>query len=223
MTTFKLVGVGGIINQMLPTLIAAYPDAKLLLYDGDVYESRNLGRQTFAQVGGNKAIVTASALKDQGIDAVGIPSFLSPTNCHEYIVAGDVILAGVDNFRTRNLLNAHCMTLQDVLLISGGNELIDGSAQVLWRENGVCITPPLTYGHPEIEFPKDKAPWQRGCLELWHSKPQLAETNHAVGEAMLEAYADIATGHPVSEIYVSVSPVLQIRKVLPEMRGWLAA
>jgi molybdopterin/thiamine biosynthesis adenylyltransferase len=215
----KIVGIGGITNQLLPTLIQKYPPAKLILYDGDIYEDGNLDRQPFCQTGGNKAIVTARALGEMGIKAEGIPIFISPDTTY-LLSEGDIILAGLDNFPSRRLLNDRCMQLKNVLLISGGNELIDGSAQVLWRQNGVCITPPLTYCHPEIEHPKGKAPYERGCMVRWRSEPQLAETNRAVGLAMLEALADTLADKPVAEIYVSTEPTFTRRKVTPKERGW---
>jgi molybdopterin/thiamine biosynthesis adenylyltransferase len=162
-------------------------------------------------------------LRERGFDAEGVPSYVTPDNCHFLIEEGDILLAGVDNHRTRKLLSDRCQELQKVVLISGGNELYDGSVQVFWRENGLSLTPPLDYCHPEIERPRDKGPFEKSCLDLWPSKPQLAETNLAIGLTMIEALEDVLAGKPVAEIYVDTKPTFITRKVLPQERGWIAA
>ncbi|MDO8507037.1 MAG: ThiF family adenylyltransferase [bacterium] len=216
----KIVGVGGITNQMLPYLIEKYPEAKLILIDGDKYEKKNKERQPFAQVGANKAIVTASALSAQGVEATGIPSYITPENVGVLVGPGDTVFLAVDNHKTRNIVDTHCeRNLSDILLVSGGNELKDGNVSVFWRKDGVSITPPLAHFHPEIASPTDKGPFEQGCLALSRSHPQIAETNRMVGLAMIEAYADIVSGNPTMEIYVSIEPEMQ-RKILPQERGW---
>ena len=63
----------------------------------------------------------------------------------------------VDNHRTRRLVDAHCATLADVVLISGGNDGIEdgasgtfGNVQVVRRAGGHALTNGLATFHSEI-------------------------------------------------------------------------
>lgn len=209
----KLIGAGGIGTSLLPFL-ARYlhhrrgAKSRITLVDGDSFERSNDARQEFPRIG-NKAVVKAEelAVEFTRVSFRAVAAFVGPGNVAEVIVDGDVVLLAVDNYASRRLVSKHCETLQDVTLISGGNEFTDGNVQVYLRRNGADVTHPLTYLHPEIEDPDDLLPTDEGCGRLIAtSAPQLLFTNLAVGAAMLGAfYALLETGHPpFDELYLDL-------------------
>jgi molybdopterin/thiamine biosynthesis adenylyltransferase len=165
---------------------------KVILIDGDAYQFRNSERQNFDRLG-NKAIVQAELLskKFPRILFGAIPRFVGEKNSEKEIAVESVvkenriIFVAPDNGKTRKLVNDHCATLKNVVLISGGNDIVDGCADVYLRGNGKDITPPLTYMNPSVSEPKDKSPAEMGCAELMESKPQLYLANLDVAQSML--------------------------------------
>jgi molybdopterin/thiamine biosynthesis adenylyltransferase len=180
----------------------------LTLVDGDVFQPRNRARQTVTRLG-NKAQVTAEALAREfdrlSVRAIG--EYVSDRNIAEVVPSGSVILLMVDNHATRRLVSEHCAALEDVVLLSGGNEFTDGSVQVFVRARGRNVTPPLTAFHPEIARPADQAPYELGCSRLIDAgEPQLLFTNVAIASALLNAfYTVVELASPAyDEVYVDI-------------------
>ncbi|MFA6529206.1 MAG: ThiF family adenylyltransferase, partial [Candidatus Gracilibacteria bacterium] len=170
--------------------LATKDKAQVVVIDGDHYQAENADRQEFLDVG-NKAEVSAERMNrdfpDLSIEPK--PHYLTEENIFFMINSGDVVLLGVDNHATRKLVSNHCSTLDEIVLISGGNELTDGNVQVYVRSKGKDITPPLTHLHPEIVDPKDRNPADMSCEELAKSGvPQLIFTNLTVAVLMLSAF-----------------------------------
>lgn len=190
----KVIGLGGIGGALAPFLVRylEYSDGerhRVTLVDGDSFERKNAPRQAFAALG-NKARVKAEELAAHfpNVSLRAIPEYVTAGNIHRVIREGDVVFLAVDNHKTRKLVSDHCATLQQVLLISGGNELTDGNVQVFHRE-GRDLTLPLTRFHPEIESPADLSPADEGCeVLLQTSAPQLLFMNLAIASAMLSAF-----------------------------------
>ncbi|MBP6858604.1 MAG: ThiF family adenylyltransferase [Candidatus Pacebacteria bacterium] len=191
----KVIGLGGIGSHLVSPLCRHIDASKgeayqVTVIDGDNYEARNADRQEFLDVG-NKAEVTVQRMKrdfpELAIEAK--PQFVTEENIFFMINAGDIVLLGVDNHATRKLVSDHCRTLDDVVLISGGNELMDGNVQIYVRRGGRSILPPITYLHPEIEKPSDRNPAELGCEELARmGVPQLIFTNLTAAVLMLSAF-----------------------------------
>ena len=123
------------------------------------------------------------------------PQYVTPQNVHRLVQEHDCILLAVDNHSTRRCVSNRCRKLNDVVLISGGNDGVEdgkygtfGNVIVHIREGGRDVTSPITRFHPEIANPQDKRPDELGCAALAHSSPQLALTNLAVASAMLGAF-----------------------------------
>lgn len=207
-----LIGLGGI-GSILCERLARYlvysaeSHVKMLLVDGDEYERKNLERQDFTRMG-NKAEVKADDLKMQFSDLnIGaFPAFINEANLAEVIKEGNVVFLCVDNHKTRMIVSNYCMHLQNVTLISGGNELIDGNVQIYVRENGKDLTPDLCAYHPEIAKPDDKLPEEMSCEELSVSEPQLYFTNLTVATFMCQAFynAVVKKQYEKSEIYFDI-------------------
>jgi molybdopterin/thiamine biosynthesis adenylyltransferase len=194
----KLIGVGGIGCALAPFL-ARYlqtdkqvtgEEVRITLVDGDDFESKNATRQSFETLG-NKAKVKATELARSFPDLSfrAIPEFVTAENLPRVVKPGDVVFLAVDNHATRRVVSRRCEELSDVVLISGGNDFIDGNVQVHIRQGGRDITLPLTRFHPEIADPKDKSPAEMSCEELAAAAaPQLLFMNLSVASAMLNAF-----------------------------------
>lgn len=159
---YLMLGAGGTGSALLRPL-ARYLTAShankgtdwvLGIMDGDDLEDRNLARQIYDPqwVTMNKATAAEGTLQDAGHgDSVGaITGYLGPDNIEHYVTDGDTVLICVDNFKVRALIEDHGLTLPNLVVINGGNELDTGSCQIWVRRDGQNITPPLTFLHPEI-------------------------------------------------------------------------
>lgn len=208
---FKIIGLGGIGCAILRTLpqflVYRFSDVEVILIDGDEFEPKNRDRQM--NTVGNKAGVLLEAMRRQWpelwFDA--LPMFLTQENVISLIREGDTVFLGVDNHTTRKLASDRCQELDDVILISGGNEFTDGNVQVFWRQNGQNRTLPLANEfHPEVMFPTDKNPGEMGCERLAESEPQLLFTNNAVATAMLNVfYAFTENRLDYDEVYLDIA------------------
>jgi molybdopterin/thiamine biosynthesis adenylyltransferase len=199
----KVIGCGGIGGCLLPVLCRilnygtacfAFDDVDIHLIDGDIYEERNRERQLFRDRG-NKADITKKMLEEDfpNLFIRSHPVYIDTENVNMLIEENDVVFLCVDNHKTRHLVTRHCEdTLQDVVLISGGNNLDSGNVQVFIRRGGWNQTIPLDESHPEIANPDDKHPSEievrEGCLEQAVAEPQLLIANNFAAALMLNAF-----------------------------------
>ena len=205
-----IVGLGGIGSVLINTLaryvdsnMSMYPSS-ILLVDGDDYEVKNTQRQEFTSFG-NKAVVKCNELtrRFQNIEFTNCPEFISEENIQNIIKEKMIVFVGVDNHTTRKLVSDYAKKLNDIIIISGGNELTDGNVQIFIRKGGIDVTPSLTDYHPEIQDPQDKSPLDMSCEELSHSAPQLFFTNFMVAAHMCSAFYNIIEkdNYKISEVY----------------------
>jgi len=210
MNNIVILGLGGI-DSILSNTLSRYLDTKhdlrgvqLLLVDGDDYEFKNNERQEFVSYG-NKAIVKYNELKSkfQNISFNYCQEFISEENAENIITENSIVFVGVDNHKTRKLVSEYAKKLNDVIVISGGNDLTDGNVQIFIRKGGLDVTPSLTDYHPEIKDPKDKSPLEMSCEELSVSAPQLFFTNFMVAAHMCSAFYNIIEkqNYKISEVY----------------------
>lgn len=200
----KIIGLGGI-GSVLVNLLTRYlyyskgvRAFKLTLIDGDSYEDKNKNRQEFQNVGQNKAEAKAKELsiKFRGMDCFPVPNYINTDTISEVIQNNDIVFLCVDNHKTRKIVSDHCKTLNDVVLISGGNELYDGNVQIYVKREGSELTPDLCRFHPEIENPADKTPEEMSCEELSESEPQLFFVNAGIAVFMCCAFYNLINdGH----------------------------
>lgn len=157
MNNYIMVGAGGTGTHLLQSLIlylrATHKDGKWQLHiiDGDIVEEKNLERQVFRPetVTMNKAEAAILPFgNDEHLKAY--PEYLSEESIPRFIQNGDTIFICVDNFTVRKRIEDHARTLEDVIIINGGNEKFDGSVQLWIRAKNVDLTPRLSYLHPEI-------------------------------------------------------------------------
>lgn len=198
-----LGGVGGIVARYAALFVASLAQpARLVLVDGDAFEASNSHRMIFGACG-NKAQVTrdelATRVEHTALSLIAIEEYVTPENCARLIRSGDIVLMAVDNHATRKLVNDHCAGLEEVCLISGGNDGVEpdtgsgprrgtfGNVQIYLRRGGADAGPALTRFHPEIQHPADHLPTV-SCTEQVASVPQILFANLAVASAMLNAF-----------------------------------
>ncbi|MEX2135361.1 MAG: ThiF family adenylyltransferase [Chloroflexota bacterium] len=207
-----LVGLGGIGSQLLPSLVryvAFRPEPRpmLVLVDGDAYEPANRTRQVFpdSAIGANKAEALAEVYR--GLTVQGIADYLTEANVADIIRDGDAVLLAVDNHWTRFVVDRHLATLDEVTLISGGNDETDGNVQLVRRRNGEFVDGSLAEIHVEIgrATPEEFAA-RNGCERQVEERPQLVVTNLMVASAMLNClWAVLERGSvSYSEVYLDV-------------------
>jgi hypothetical protein len=197
---------------------------ELTLIDGDSFEDRNAERQSFSRRG-NKAEVTAEEIRKTfpSLYVWTAQDFLSDANIAMSIREGDVVFSCVDNHATRLLLSNRASSLEDVLLISGGNDLVDGNCQIHYRRGGVDLTLPIANKyHPEILIPKDVNPGARpqGCGQRVRSDPQLLVTNMYAATLMMAAFQYwLDGGFDSDKKYDEVYFSYPLNKSLPRVRN----
>lgn len=208
-TVIGLGGVGSILIERLCRFLnfSRDLDAEILLVDGDEYEAKNYERQEFTRLG-NKADIKAAELEVK-FDRLGFDAFeeyITEKNVSEVVPEGAIVFMCVDNHKTRMIISNYCKTLKDVTLISGGNELTDGNAQLYVRRDGKDLTPDLCRYHPEIATPEDKLPTEMSCEELSVSEPQLYFTNLGVATLMCWMFynAIVKQSYERSEVYFDI-------------------
>lgn len=208
----KIVGLGGIGSWLIQFLskyarFTMLQNKKITItgIDGDSYDSLNRPRQNFLNMG-NKARIKKLEMEDEyskyvppgfsleNFEFAYVDDYVSDSNVSDLIVDGDVVFLCVDNHKTRCNVSNHCKTLENITLISGGNDITVGNVQIFKKEGGKEITSDLCAYHPEIANPRDKAPYEQSCEEMQASEPQLIFTNIGVAFFMCCAYYNLLTG-----------------------------
>lgn len=193
---FKVIGLGGIGSNLVDPLARYLSLSKdtieITLIDGDHYEERNRERQKFHRCD-SKAAVTAERLREDfpTVHFRAKADYITEDNVVSIIREGDTVLMGVDNHATRKLVSDRCDELDNVVLISGGNDYTDGNVIRYVRQNGVALSKSPTELFQSIANPTDKNPGElseaerQGCARESVSKPQLLFANLAVASHML--------------------------------------
>jgi len=178
-----IVGLGGIGSELSEKIsrfinYSIKDSFDIVLIDGDSYEHKNLERQVFENMK-NKAESKLEELnrKFKNICFSSFNDYINKDNINSIIKDNCIIFICVDNHPTRKLISDHASKLNNVILISGGNEYEDGNAQLFIKLNGNSLTPKITDYHPEIENPVGKMPHEMSCEELSQSEPQLYFAN----------------------------------------------
>lgn len=241
-----IIGVGGIGQRLLddvPQMVACNDDGlfgrdkpTLVLVDGDSFEDKNLSRQKCVPswIGKNKASCFADLVSRRfpEINVLSHPCYITPDNVGEILDVSNsfgayeiYILMAVDSYKTRKVVNDHVRKMRgNISLISGGNEMTDGSVMVYRKDSSwnphrgaheSDITAPLDAYHDEIKFPPDKYKYDMSCDELANVDPQIIPMNRAISTSMLITFWDCVRRTrrrrpldgqlPYGEVYVDIS------------------
>jgi molybdopterin/thiamine biosynthesis adenylyltransferase len=208
----KIIGLGGIgsiLSEKISRFLNYLPEHKseITLVDGDTYEQKNFERQEFTNIG-NKAKVKTFELESK-FDNIEFKTFSFYVNnliIGTLIEEGDIVFLAVDNHKTRKIVSDFAKTLDNIILISGGNDFYDGNVQIYVRKGGEDVTPSLTDYHPEIDEPDDKSPDEMGCEELSKAgEPQLYFANLTAATMMCCAFYNVLQGNlKASEVYFDI-------------------
>ncbi len=208
--TCRVIGLGGV-GQPVAIHLARFlaglnRPARVVLIDGDHFEAGNETRMAVMGLLENKATALqaqlAQIVRGTEVTVVAVPEHVTPDNVARLLRGGpgESVLMCVDNHATRRLVSDHVRRLDDVCLVSGGNDGIGpdgsgatrhgtaGNVQVFIRRGGRNLTPALTDHHPEIASPRDHWPDEAGCGELIRSMPQLLFTNLYTASCVLSAW-----------------------------------
>lgn len=208
--TCRVIGVGGI-GQIVATYLVRYlaslaVTARVVLIDGDEFEHGNETRMSVPRFFENKAAALADALaatcRGTSVTLLPVQEYVRPDNLARLIHSGrgESVLMCVDNHATRKLVGDYCERLDDVCLVSGGNDGVGpdssgyvrqgtaGNVQVLMRRDGRSLTKGLSDLHPEIATPKDVVPDDDGCDAVLGSAPQILFTNLTAAGCMLNTW-----------------------------------
>lgn len=193
MMTLCLIGCGGIGYQIHEQLarLADPATMRLVLIDGKTVGPHNIYRQhTGSAIGRNKAEVLAESVKTiaPNLTVIPIPEYISEETVKTWGWWRDdnmVVFSGVDNNRTRVMLEELLDRRKRAVLISGGNDEFAGQA-VLWRrESHKDILPKPSDIDPDILLDLGRAPFEIPCDEVQVSLPQLPLANRLVADAMV--------------------------------------
>lgn len=199
---FVFIGLGGI-GSFLVNIMAKYcnydfkekenfKNIEFILIDGDKYEPKNQNRQFFENgnfdVNKAESKVNELTLIYPEIYFKAIDEFITQENVSQYIQENDIVFSCVDQHISRKIISDWVSELNDVLLISGGNELTTTTVQIHYRKEVKDLTPKITKYHPEIENPDDKHPNDMSCEELSNVEPQLIFTNALVAVMMSASF-----------------------------------
>lgn len=194
----KIIGMGGtgthlveLLSRYLNYLNSSVP-YNILIIDGKSFEERKKDRQVF-EILGNKAHSKCSELSNKfpKITFNFYPKYINEKNIETLIHEKDLVFVCVDNHKSRRLISKYCETLDNVVVIFGGNDIIDGNIQLYLKIDGTEINNPITTFHPEIENPEGKSPEEMSCEELQISEPQLLFTNAMVALVMCCIYYNL--------------------------------
>ena len=195
-----VIGCGGIGSQLSVVLMRYLNSVKdlgqikkIVLVDGDKLERKNLSRQEFKEkhIADNKAQALSEFYSDKykELDISFIDKYIDNININGIITDNSVVFLGVDNNKTRNLVNTYCLGLKNVLLLSGGNDLTDGNIQVVLKVDGMLKTKSMEENHKDILEPTDKLPSEMSCQELFdNGTPQVIFANVFASTLMLNAF-----------------------------------
>ena len=219
-----VIGIGGIGSHLLLPLLQYLKNKdfcrETILVDGDHYEIKNKDRQFVPEIGTNKADATARYYQENGFNVGSIPEYVNSSNISHIIRDDDVVFLCVDNNATRKLIDQHILNMNNVTLITGGNELYDGNVQILQVRDGEIETPTMIELHPEIENPEDRSPEDMSCEELQISQPQISIVNAGIADIMRRIFFGmLIDGIGYYEVFVNFKNG-NIRNVrfLPERR-----
>jgi len=137
-----VVGVGGI-GSVSALYLALAGVGELVLVDQDTVELHNLHRQilfTVQDLRLPKAEVAAKRLMEVNPDikALPIPDNLREENVEQTLGNADVVVDGLDNMRTRYVLNSACSQL-GIPYVFGGAIAMEGNVSVFHPPETPCL------------------------------------------------------------------------------------
>jgi len=141
-TKAAVIGVGGI-GSVSALYLALAGVGRLVLVDQDTVELHNLHRQilfTVQDLRLPKAEVAAKRLMEVNpdIEALSVPDNIREENVEQIIKNTDVVVDGLDNMRTRYIVNSACSRLR-IPYVFGGAIAMEGNVSVFNPPETPCL------------------------------------------------------------------------------------
>jgi molybdopterin/thiamine biosynthesis adenylyltransferase len=192
-----IIGCGGIGSWLLGPLLrflnAEDFKGEVHIWDGDRYGPENQERQEFEEgaIGQNKAETQAGAFRGNyaALRIISHAEYVTEQNVARAVTEHSIIITAVDNHPLRCLVDRQAGALNEVCVLSAGNEKLDGNVHVLLRRAGKEITAPLLQRHPEIAKSKHGNRAEMGCEAMVaKGETQLLITNFLAAAATMAAF-----------------------------------
>ena len=166
---------------------------ELVLADGDTFSALNAHRQDMetTDIGKPKAAALAERLGRTmpGLHLRTFTEYVTAENVAQVVKEKSLVLVAVDNHPARAAVARHAASLNDVCVLSAGNEKYDGNVHVYLRRAGKDLCASLLERHPEIAKSRGGDRATLGCDELITlGQPQLLVTNFLAATALLVAF-----------------------------------
>lgn len=156
---YVVIGAGGTGSHLMHALVqyaTTFPGGGVIhIWDADEVEPKNLQRQLFYphEVGVHKAEAFAKRWPNV---CVAHTEYVGEDNIERVVRDDDVVLICADNMAVRRVINDRAKTLENVVVINGGNEEISGSVQYFEMNRSKPFTPPLDFNSPEFDPANDE-------------------------------------------------------------------
>lgn len=137
-----VVGIGGL-GCLASTYLAAVGVGRLILVDMGRFELSNLNRQVLGyqrDIGRFKSLVAQEKLKELNpdIEVEAAVMEIGESNVSEVIGDADVVVDGMDNWRTRFILNRYCVRRRIPFVHAGISEMY-GQITTIVPYKGPCL------------------------------------------------------------------------------------
>ena len=141
-STVAVIGVGGI-GTASALYLALAGVGSLILVDQDTIELHNLHRQILFSLEDlrlPKAEVAARKLKtvNPEVNLIQVPDNLREENIKETLEKADLVVDGLDNMRTRYMVNSACYRLR-IPYVFGGAIAMEGNVSVFHPPETPCL------------------------------------------------------------------------------------
>jgi len=141
-STVAVIGVGGI-GTASALYLALAGVGNLILVDQDTVELHNLHRQILFSLEDlrlPKAEVAARKLKtvNPEVNLIQVPDNLREENIKETLEKADLVVDGLDNMRTRYMVNSACYRLR-IPYVFGGAIAMEGNVSVFHPPETPCL------------------------------------------------------------------------------------
>lgn len=148
-------------TEFLKRCFAGKLPATFRFLDDDIVEARNCANQNFSQadIGRAKAEVLASMARDADREAEYYQVRITAENIEQYLSESDLVLDGVDNLATRQLLWGYALRTGTPVLHLGITE--QGTGKVEWShpsKETFSLRPAMTVGKTLVDPPSGVTP-----------------------------------------------------------------
>lgn len=169
---------------------------KMVIFDGDTVEGKNLARQCFTQedIGRNKASVMAEVLNDAfSLKWESYATYLTDIKQLDEVTKNfaPVIISCVDNHACRLLLEEFFHKKKTCIYFDSANEFETGECVYSYKKEGNVEGPVRSHYFPDIKEKQHKKVTELSCEELNNVEPQHIFTNMFAGNLLCSGMAKL--------------------------------